>query len=72
MQEDQKDMIEVKAAAKRELGHIAGVQGFGVGDNALRVYLRDEGVMESLPADFQGVPIEPVVVGSIKAAGAEE
>jgi hypothetical protein len=61
------DLIEVKAAAKRELGHIAGVQGFGVGDNALRVYLRDDAARERLPADFRGVPIEPVVVGTITA-----
>ena len=64
------DLFQVKAAARRELGHIDGVQGFGVDDNALRVYLRDAAAQERLPADFHGVPIEPVV-GTITALAGE-
>lgn len=61
------DLFKVKAAAKHELGHIDGVQGFGVGDGALRVYIQNPGVQHRLPSDFHGAPLECVVVGTIHA-----
>jgi hypothetical protein len=61
------DLLKVKAAARDELGRIDGVQGFGVGDGSLRVYVQDAGVKKHLPLEFRGAPIECVVVGTIHA-----
>jgi hypothetical protein len=61
------DLFQVKAAAKRELGRIDGVQGFGVGDGSLRVYVQDEDVQKRLPSRFQGATVECVVVGTVHA-----
>ncbi|SMC01556.1 hypothetical protein SAMN00767673_3191 [Rubrobacter radiotolerans DSM 5868] len=61
------DVRSVKAAAKRELGRLRGVEGVGVGDGCLRVYVRSAEVREELPESFRGVPVEPVVVGDVRA-----
>lgn len=61
------DLFKVKAAAKDELGRIDGVQGFGVGDGSLRVYVQDAAVKQHLPLSFRGAPIECVVVGTVHA-----
>ena len=57
----------VKAAAKQAFAAIAGVQGVGIGDQALRVYITNPDVRKSLPEQFQGVPVEFVVAGDIRA-----
>jgi hypothetical protein len=62
-----KDLIKVKAEAKRELGDIEGVLGFGVGDGTLRVYIRNLGIRKSLPTTFRGVDVDFVVTGDITA-----
>jgi hypothetical protein len=57
----------VKARAKAELGGIDGVQGVGIGDQRLRVYVRSDDVRARIPDAFDDVPIEVVVVGDIEA-----
>ena len=59
------ELVSAKAAAKLEFGEIDGVEGFGIGADTLRVYVRNHAVQQSLPDEFQGVPIECVVVGDI-------
>jgi hypothetical protein len=59
------DLRAIKAAAKSQFGHLPGVEGFGIGDNMLRIYVADGTVRAQLPAEFQGVPIEYVVTGPI-------
>lgn len=59
------ELLNAKAAAKRELGEIPGVEGFGIGAGTLRVYIRNPGVREHLPDEFRGVPVECVMVGDI-------
>lgn len=46
---------------------IEGVQGVGIGDGTIRVYIRDAAVAGALPADADGIRIEPVVVGDVIA-----
>ncbi len=60
-------MQSVKAEAKRQLSHLDGVVGFGLGDNVLRIYVRDSKVRERLPVEMHGVPVEIVVTGEISA-----
>jgi len=59
------DLLAAKAAAKKELSSVAGVEGFGVGADVLRVYVRSPDVQERLPAEINGVPLQCVVTGSI-------
>jgi hypothetical protein len=63
-----KELKEAKAHAKASLGHLEGVQGFGIGDDAIRAYVRDTSCADALPDDVNGVPIEVVIVGDISAA----
>lgn len=54
-----------KTHAKARLLAVAGVRGVGIGDGTIRVYIRDASVAKELPADVDGVPIEPVTVGEV-------
>ncbi|MDQ5827083.1 MAG: hypothetical protein M3441_23200 [Chloroflexota bacterium] len=59
------DMRAVKAAAKSRFGNVGGVEGIGIGDRVLRVYVRTEEVAKNLPTEFQGVKIDYIVTGEI-------
>ena len=54
--------VKRRQAATRFSG-IEGVEGFGVGDGTIRVYLRSADVKSKLPEDFDGIPFEFVVAG---------
>lgn len=56
-----------KQAAKRELGNTPGVEGIGIGDGVLRVYVRDAGVIDRLPRSCADVDLEFVITGEITA-----
>jgi hypothetical protein len=61
------DMASIKAAAKRELHGLDGVEGFGIRDHSLRVYVRDAEAGRRLPKTFHGADVECVVTGDIRA-----
>jgi hypothetical protein len=61
------DMASIKAAAKRELHGLEGVEGFGIRDHSLRVYVRDAEAGRRLPRIFHGVDVECVVTGDLRA-----
>jgi hypothetical protein len=61
------DMKALKAAAKQELDRFDGIEGFGIGDRSLRVYVRDADAGGRLPKTFHGIEIECVVTGDVKA-----
>lgn len=63
----QQRLRTVKAHAKKEFGAIEGVQGFGIGDRRLRIYVRGAAVRRQLPDTFEGVPVECIEVGEIEA-----
>ena len=67
MQEQKVEMRAIKAAAKKQFGHIPGIEGFGIGENTLRIYVRDASVRDCLPASFQGVPLDLIVTGEIRS-----
>jgi hypothetical protein len=67
MEQSNQDMRSLKAAAKEELGGVEGVEGVGLGEGTLRVYVRNAEVRKRLPAEFRGVPVDPVVTGEISA-----
>jgi hypothetical protein len=64
---EEPDMRAIKAEAKTRFGNLSGVQGFGVGDHTLRIYVSNSGLRTQLPAKFHGVPIDVVVTGEIVA-----
>jgi len=61
------DMRAIKAAAKAAFSEVSGVEGFGIGDQSLRVYVSNSDVSRELPREFQGVEVECVVTGDISA-----
>jgi hypothetical protein len=64
------DKRSIKAAAKEEFGRVEGVEGVGLGESSLRVYVRNAEVRKRLPSQFRGVPVDFVVTGDISALGA--
>ena len=61
------DLRQIKAMAKSELGGLQGVEGFGIGDGTLRVYVRNWDVSVQLPRVYLGVPVDFIVTGDITA-----
>jgi hypothetical protein len=64
------DLAELKAKKRRaqeQLSKLPGVEGFGIGDGTIRVYVQSPQVKQSLPADVEGVTLEVVVTGDISA-----
>ena len=61
------DLASIKAAAKREFSDLAGVEGFGIGDGTLRIYVRNLAVSRMLPDHFKGADVDIVVTGDIAA-----
>jgi len=55
----------VKSAAIQSYGDLPGVEGIGIGNQSLRIYVRNSEVRKHLPQQFQGVPIDFVVIGDI-------
>jgi len=51
---------------------IDGVEGVGIGknpigDDAILVYLRDDGARKRVPASIEGYPVETIITGVIDA-----
>lgn len=61
------DLKALKTAAKEEFRSISGIEGFGIGDHVLRVYVNSVEVSKRLPRTFHGVDLELVVTGDITA-----
>jgi hypothetical protein len=62
-----KRLREAKRNAHSVVMPIEGVEGLGIGDGTIRVYVRDGSVARILPGAIDGVPIEAVVVGEVTA-----
>jgi hypothetical protein len=63
---DRDKLLRLKKEAKKRFGRIKGVEGFGLGDNCLRIYITNASVKEHMPTHLEGVPIEFVITGEIK------
>ena len=59
------ELKRAKTHAKTLVLDKAGVQGVGIGDGTVRVYIKDASVARDLPDEVDGVPIEPVTVGDV-------
>ena len=61
------ELRAVKRAAKEQFGHVAGIEGFGIGEHVIRIYVSNLGILSSLPKIYQGVPIDYVLTEDIVA-----
>jgi hypothetical protein len=61
------DLKAVKSLAKEEFSRIDGVEGIGIGEQCLRIYVRNLAVQQMLPIKFHGIPLEFVITGSVAA-----
>ncbi len=55
------------AEFRRRFLHLRGVVGVGKSARAIRVYVADESVASRIPRVFNGIPVEVVVVGDVRA-----
>lgn len=62
---DRTRLDRTKAAAKDELRGIPGVEGVGIGEGTLRVYVHSAGVASLVPPELLGVAVECIVTGSV-------
>lgn len=62
----QSQLQEAKKAAKQEFQKISGVQGFGLGEACLNIYIRNPEVKRDLPSSFHGVPLNFITTGDIQ------
>ncbi|GGI07986.1 hypothetical protein [Egicoccus halophilus] len=60
-------LLAAKRTAREVLGARPGVRGIGIGDHCLRVYVVDAATGRQLPGEVDGVPLECVEVGDLRA-----
>lgn len=68
MNTPKKDLKGIKTRAAAKLLPIPGVQGIGLGDNSLRVYVLNEKAKKQIPESFEGTRIEVIKTGQIVPA----
>jgi hypothetical protein len=61
-------LLALKAGAWQEFGSLPGVQGVGLGDRRLRVYVRNADAGRQIPQTYHDVPVDIIVVGEVMAA----
>lgn len=61
------ELRAVKRAAKEKFGHVAGVTGFGIGQHAIRIYVSNRDIVQKLPKEYRGVPVDCVLGEKIVA-----
>jgi hypothetical protein len=61
------ELEAAKAVASSQFGNVQGVEGFGIGDDTIRIYVRNPEVRKQLPEQVRGVPVDCVVTGNISA-----
>lgn len=62
------NLLAVKKQAWEEFAPVQGVEGVGLGDKRLRVYVRNAEVGRQIPATYHGVEVDVIVVGQIALA----
>lgn len=62
---------DIKALAKERFTEISGVIGFGISDHSVRIYIDNEAVKKNLPTEIEGVPLDCIVTGEIRAYNEE-
>ena len=61
------DLPTIKKAAKKEFQNIPGIEGFGIGDGVINIYVSNSEVVKQLPSTFRDVPLNFVLTGIIEA-----
>lgn len=66
------EVERVRQSHERELMSIDGVEGVGIGKNpigndAILIYLRNEGARKRVPDSIEGYPVETIITGVIDA-----
>lgn len=54
-----------KARARDRWSDVDGVQGVGIGDGCVRLYVRSPDVLDPRPTDVDGITVELVTVGEV-------
>lgn len=65
-------LLAAKHETKRLFGQHSGVEGVGIGDGCVRIYVRAAAVGRALPDMVAGVRIECIEVGTISVQSSED
>ncbi len=65
-----RDLPTIKKAVKQEFQSLPGIEGFGVGDGVINIYVSHPDVAKQLPTNFRGVPLNCINTGIIEALAA--
>ena len=61
------NLLEIKQSAKQQFRHLPGIEGFGIGDGVINVYVNNPEVVKQLPTNFHGVAFNCIQTGIIEA-----
>ncbi|MFN5516209.1 MAG: hypothetical protein ACK5CA_16080 [Cyanobacteriota bacterium] len=61
------DLPAIKQEVKRQFEHLPGVEGFGIGDGVVNVYISQPETSRQIPASFKAVPLRCIPTGIIEA-----
>jgi hypothetical protein len=61
------DLTTVKKAVKKQFQHLLGIEGVGIGDGVINIYISNPEVSKQLPSTFENVPLNCIKTGMIKA-----
>jgi len=63
----EQDLPAIKKAVKQKFQHLTGIEGFGIGDNVINIYVSNSEVVKQLPNSFQGISLNCIKTGIIDA-----
>ncbi len=61
------ELRAIKRAAKEQFGDVAGIEGFGIGDHVLRIYVSNLDILSELPKRYHGVLIDYILTEDVVA-----
>ncbi|MBI4748266.1 MAG: hypothetical protein HY774_07230 [Acidobacteria bacterium] len=64
---DKQALMAAKAELRRQFKNVPGVQGFGIGEHSVRVYIQDTSLRAHIPEQINNIEVECIVEGDIRA-----
>ncbi len=64
---DKQALMAAKAELRRQFRDVPGVQGFGIGERSVRVYIQDTSIRPQIPEQINNIDVECIVEGDIRA-----
>jgi hypothetical protein len=66
------ELAAAKAGLLNQFKNVPGVNGFGVGEHSIRIYVRDSSLRQLIPPSFNNIEVECLVEADISARQASQ